>query len=103
MSSSCFPPNTNDPRCVSSSVTMDPTFLPRPVWTGDGKFLQHPADPNTSVVVTRSIPAGTCFGPCVLQNTFYDTIAFIAQKSCDKRAKSYVFRVSCTLWCSVKS
>lgn len=80
---------------------MDPTFLPRSVWTGDGKFLQHPADPNTSVVVTRSIPAGTCFGPCVLQNTFYDTIAFIAQKSCDKRAKSYVFRVSCTLLWSV--
>uniref|UniRef100_A0A3P8THH7 Zinc finger protein 488 n=1 Tax=Amphiprion percula TaxID=161767 RepID=A0A3P8THH7_AMPPE len=72
---------------------MDHTFLPRSIWTGDSKFLQHPADLYTSVVVTRSIPAGTCFGPCVLQNTFYDTIAFIAQKSCDKRAKSYVFRV----------
>ncbi|XP_070696622.1 zinc finger protein 488 [Pempheris klunzingeri] len=72
---------------------MDHTFLPRSIWTGDSKFLQHPADLYTSVVVTRSIPAGTCFGPCVLQNTFYDTIAFIAQKSCDKTAKSYVFRV----------
>uniref|UniRef100_A0A3Q1FWY2 Zinc finger protein 488 n=1 Tax=Acanthochromis polyacanthus TaxID=80966 RepID=A0A3Q1FWY2_9TELE len=72
---------------------MDHTFLSRSIWTGDSKFLQHPADLYTSVVVTRSIPAGTCFGPCVLQNTFYDTIAFIAQKSCDKRAKSYVFRV----------
>nr|XP_046257360.1 PR domain zinc finger protein 8 isoform X1 [Scatophagus argus] len=72
---------------------MDHTFLPRSIWTGDSKFLQHPADLYTSVVVTRGIPAGTCFGPCVLQNTFYDTIAFIAQKSCDKRAKSYVFRV----------
>ncbi|KAK9541595.1 hypothetical protein VZT92_001627 [Zoarces viviparus] len=75
------------------SLTMDHTFLPRSIWTGDSKFLQHPADLYTSVLVTRSIPAGTCFGPCVLQNTFYETIAFIAQKSCDKRAKSYVFRV----------
>lgn len=74
---------------------MDHTFLPRSVWSGDSKFLHHPADLYTSVVVTRGIPAGTCFGPCVLQNTFYDTIAFIAQKSCDKTAKSYVFRVSC--------
>uniref|UniRef100_A0A3Q1GCI6 Zinc finger protein 488 n=1 Tax=Acanthochromis polyacanthus TaxID=80966 RepID=A0A3Q1GCI6_9TELE len=78
---------------MSGGLTMDHTFLSRSIWTGDSKFLQHPADLYTSVVVTRSIPAGTCFGPCVLQNTFYDTIAFIAQKSCDKRAKSYVFRV----------
>ncbi|XP_063731378.1 zinc finger protein 488 [Eleginops maclovinus] len=78
---------------MTSGLMMDHTFLPRSIWTGDSKFLQHPADLYTSVVVTRSIPAGTCFGPCVLQNTFYDTIAFIAQKSCDKRAKSYMFRV----------
>uniref|UniRef100_A0A667YZZ5 Zinc finger protein 488 n=1 Tax=Myripristis murdjan TaxID=586833 RepID=A0A667YZZ5_9TELE len=72
---------------------MDHTLLPRSIWTSDSKFLQHPADLYTSVIVTRSIPRGTSFGPCVLQNTFYDTIAFIAQKSCDKRTKSYVFRV----------
>ncbi|XP_068597858.1 zinc finger protein 488 [Brachionichthys hirsutus] len=72
---------------------MDQTFLPRSIWIGDSKFLQHPADIFTSLVVTRRIPAGTCFGPCALQNAFYDTIAFIAQKSCDKRAKSHVFRV----------
>ncbi|XP_034536983.1 PR domain zinc finger protein 8 [Notolabrus celidotus] len=78
---------------MSGSLMMDHSFLPRSIWTSDSKFLQPPADLYTSVVVTRSIPAGTCFGPCVLQNTFYDTIAFIAQKSCDKRSKSYVFRV----------
>ncbi|XP_047190845.1 PR domain zinc finger protein 8 isoform X2 [Scophthalmus maximus] len=78
---------------MSGGLTMDHPFLPRSMWTGDSKFLQHPADLYSSVVVTRSIPAGTCFGPCVLQNTFYDTIAFIAQKSSDRRAKSYVFRV----------
>ncbi|KAF3708265.1 Zinc finger protein 488 [Channa argus] len=78
---------------MSGGLTMDHTFLPRSIWTGDSKFLQHPADLYSSVIVTRSIPAGTCFGPCVLQNTFYDTIAFIAQKCGDNRAKSYVFRV----------
>lgn len=73
---------------------MDQPFPPRSAWTGDAKFLQHPADLYTSVVVTRGVPAGTCFGPCVLQHTFYDTIAFVAQKCYDKRAKSCVFRVS---------
>nr|XP_019948128.1 PREDICTED: PR domain zinc finger protein 8-like isoform X2 [Paralichthys olivaceus] len=78
---------------MSAGLTMDHSFLPRSIWTSDSKFLQHPADLYSSVIVTRSIPAGTCFGPCVLQNTFYDTIAFIAQKSFDRRAKPYVFRV----------
>nr|XP_015799762.2 PR domain zinc finger protein 8 [Nothobranchius furzeri] len=77
---------------MSHSLTMDHSLLPRSIWTGDSKFLQHP-DLSTSVVVTRSIPAGTCFGPCLLQNTFYDTIAFIAQKCCDKTVKSCLFRV----------
>lgn len=85
------------------SLTMDHTFLPRSFWAGDNKFLQHPADLCTSVLVTRSVPAGACFGPCALQNTFYDTIAFIAQKSSDRRTKCCVFRVSltilgCTRW-----
>ncbi|KAK5616044.1 hypothetical protein CRENBAI_018267 [Crenichthys baileyi] len=72
---------------------MDHALLTRSIWSSDAKFLQHPTDLNTSVVVTRCIPAGTCFGPCVLQNTFYETIAFIAQKCNDKTAKSCVFRV----------
>lgn len=80
---------------------MDHTFLPRSFWAGDNKFLQHPADLCTSVVVTRSVPTGACFGPCALQNTFYDTIAFIAQKSSDRRAKCYVFRVSFTMYLMV--
>lgn len=68
-------------------------MVSRCVWAGEGKSIQHPSDVHTSVVVTRSIPAGICFGPCVLQSTFYDTIAFIAQKCTDKRNKGYVFRV----------
>ncbi|XP_052006414.1 PR domain zinc finger protein 8-like [Xyrauchen texanus] len=64
------------------------------LWTYDSKFLHHNiADFFTSVQVTQDIPAGTSFGPCVLHNTFYDPIAFIALKSFDKRNKSYVFRV----------
>ncbi|XP_061913599.1 PR domain zinc finger protein 8 isoform X1 [Entelurus aequoreus] len=76
-----------------SSLTMDYGFLPRSMWSVDSKTVQHPAELHTSVVVTRSIPAGTCFGPCFLQNTFYDTIAFIAQKASDRRGKSCVFSV----------
>ncbi|XP_061645538.1 PR domain zinc finger protein 8 isoform X1 [Phyllopteryx taeniolatus] len=74
-------------------LTMDHAFVARSMWPVDGKFVQHPTELHTSVVVTRSIPAGTSFGPCVLQHTFYDTIAFIAQKSTDRRSKSCVFRV----------
>ncbi|XP_016323179.1 PR domain zinc finger protein 8-like [Sinocyclocheilus anshuiensis] len=73
---------------------MEQSIFPRSLWTNDSKFLHHHvADFFTSVQVTQDIPAGTSFGPCVLHNTFYDTIAFIALKSSDKRNKSYVFRV----------
>ncbi|KAA0718065.1 Zinc finger protein 8 [Triplophysa tibetana] len=73
---------------------MEHHFIPRSLWTNDSKFLHHHvADFFSSVQVTQDVPAGTSFGPCVLHNTFYDTIAFIALKSCDKRNKSYIFRV----------
>lgn len=69
--------------------------MPRSLWTNDSKFLHHHVpDFFTSVQVTQDIPAGVSFGPCVLHNTFYDTIAFIALKSFDRGGKSYVFRVS---------
>uniref|UniRef100_A0A4W4DWJ8 PR domain containing 8 n=1 Tax=Electrophorus electricus TaxID=8005 RepID=A0A4W4DWJ8_ELEEL len=73
---------------------MEQSFMPRSLWTNDSKFLHHHVpDFFTSVQVTQDIAAGTSFGPCVLHNTFYDTIAFIALKSFDKKEKSYVFRV----------
>ncbi|KAG7462493.1 hypothetical protein MATL_G00185440 [Megalops atlanticus] len=79
---------------TSNRLNMELSFLPRSLWANDSKLLQHHVtDLFTSVHVTRDLPAGESFGPCVLQNTFYDTIAFIALKSCDKRNKSYVFRV----------
>lgn len=68
--------------------------MPRALCTNDSKFLHHHVpDFFTSVQVTQDIPAGVSFGPCVLHNTFYDTIAFIALKSFDRGRKSYVFRV----------
>ncbi|XP_007249614.2 PR domain zinc finger protein 8 [Astyanax mexicanus] len=73
---------------------MEHTLTPRSLWTNDSKFLHHHStDLFTSVQVTQDIPPGATFGPCLLHNTFYDTIAFIALKSFDKREKSYVFRV----------
>ncbi len=84
---------------------MEHSIIPRSLWTNDSKFLHHHVtDFSTNVQVTQDMPAGTSFGPCVLHNTFYDTIAFIALKSFEKRNKSYVFQVSkmldldCRIW-----
>lgn len=78
---------------MSTSVSMELALVPRCTWAGESKPMQHPPDLHTSVAVTRSIPVGTCFGPCVLQGTFYDTIAFIAEKTSDNHNKTYVFKV----------
>ncbi|XP_077586434.1 zinc finger protein 488 [Stigmatopora nigra] len=98
------PGRTSYPTTMSSSLRADHAFLPRSMWPGDGKFLQHPTEHPTelptSVVVTRSIPAGTSFGPCVFQHTFYDTVAFIAQKSSDRRPKCCAFRVDPEAMCN---
>lgn len=72
---------------------MEPALVPRCAWAGESKPMQHPSDIHTSVAVTRTIPSGTCFGPCLLQGTFYDTISFIAEKTRDNQNKAYVFRV----------
>ncbi|XP_067871680.1 PR domain zinc finger protein 8b [Heterodontus francisci] len=48
----------------------------------------------TSVYTTCDIPENAIFGPCVLSHTsLYDSIAFIALKSADKRTVPYIFRV----------
>ncbi|XP_072347851.1 zinc finger protein 488 [Scyliorhinus torazame] len=67
------------------------------LWAGDNKFLHHHfTDILTSVHITREIPEDAIFGPCILQNAFYDTIAFIALKSSDRKSVPYVFRVDAT-------
>ncbi|XP_051897555.1 PR domain zinc finger protein 8 [Pristis pectinata] len=76
---------------------MELTPFSKGLWTGDNKFLHHHfTDILTSVHITREIPEDAVFGPCILQNTFYDTIAFIALKSSDRRSVPYVFRVDAT-------
>ncbi|XP_076005603.1 PR domain zinc finger protein 8b [Genypterus blacodes] len=65
------------------------------VWDGDAKAVQQClTDIFTSVYTTCDIPENAIFGPCVLSHTsLYDSIAFIALKSTDKRTAPYIFRV----------
>ncbi|XP_030645481.1 PR domain zinc finger protein 8b [Chanos chanos] len=65
------------------------------VWDGDAKAMQQClTDIFTSVYTTCDIPENAIFGPCVLSHTsLYDSIAFIALKSTDKRTAPYIFRV----------
>ncbi|XP_064418763.1 zinc finger protein 488 isoform X1 [Latimeria chalumnae] len=73
---------------------MELTSLSKTLWANDSKLLHHHfTDVFTTVHTTRDILEGSIFGPCILQNTFYDTIAFIALKCTEKRSNPYVFRV----------
>ncbi|CDQ87867.1 unnamed protein product [Oncorhynchus mykiss] len=65
------------------------------VWDGDAKAVQQClTDIFTSVYTTCDIPENAIFGPCVLSHTsLYDSIAFVALKSTDKRTAPYIFRV----------
>ncbi|XP_031452462.1 PR domain zinc finger protein 8 [Phasianus colchicus] len=68
---------------------------PRGPWDGEAKAVQQClTDIFTSVYTTCDIPENAIFGPCVLSHTsLYDSIAFIALKSTDKRTVPYIFRV----------
>ncbi|KAG8454420.1 hypothetical protein GDO86_000879 [Hymenochirus boettgeri] len=74
---------------------MEDTGLQKPIWEGDAKAVhQCLTDIFTSVYTTCDIPENAIFGPCVLSHTsLYDSIAFIALKSTDKRTVPYIFRV----------
>lgn len=63
---------------------------------GSAKAVQQClTDIFTSVYTTCDIPENAIFGPCVLSHTsLFDSIAFIALKSTDKRTAPYIFRVS---------
>ncbi|XP_023678840.1 PR domain zinc finger protein 8-like [Paramormyrops kingsleyae] len=62
---------------------------------GSAKAVQQClTDIFTSVYTTCDIPENAIFGPCVLSHTsLFDSIAFIALKSTDKRTAPYIFRV----------
>ncbi|XP_064164667.1 PR domain zinc finger protein 8-like [Anguilla rostrata] len=70
-------------------------------WGADAKAMQQClTDIFTSVYTTCDIPENAIFGPCVLSHTsLYDSIAFIALKSTDKRTAPYIFRVDTSAGC----
>uniref|UniRef100_A0A8C6EEM0 PR domain zinc finger protein 8 n=1 Tax=Moschus moschiferus TaxID=68415 RepID=A0A8C6EEM0_MOSMO len=74
---------------------MEDPGIQRGIWEGDAKAVQQClTDIFTSVYTTCDIPENAIFGPCVLSHTsLYDSIAFIALKSTDKRTVPYIFRV----------
>uniref|UniRef100_A0A8D2KYE5 PR domain zinc finger protein 8 n=1 Tax=Varanus komodoensis TaxID=61221 RepID=A0A8D2KYE5_VARKO len=74
---------------------MEDPGVHRGLWDGDAKAVQQClTDIFTSVYTTCDIPENAIFGPCVLSHTsLYDSIAFIALKSTDKRTVPYIFRV----------
>ncbi|NXK89298.1 ZN488 protein, partial [Formicarius rufipectus] len=71
--------------------------LPKFFWTSDNKLLHHHfPDVLATVHTTQDIPEEVVFGPCMLQNTLLDTVAFIALKCSDRRNIHYVFKVDVT-------
>uniref|UniRef100_A0A8D2PM66 PR domain zinc finger protein 8 n=1 Tax=Zosterops lateralis melanops TaxID=1220523 RepID=A0A8D2PM66_ZOSLA len=76
---------------------MELTSLPKFLWTSDNKLLHHHfPDILATVHTTQDIPKEVVFGPCMLQNTLLDTVAFIALKCSDRRNIHYVFKVDVT-------
>ncbi|XP_074855999.1 zinc finger protein 488 isoform X2 [Carettochelys insculpta] len=76
---------------------MELTSLPKLLWTSDNKLLHHHfPDVFATVHTTQDIPEEASFGPCVLQKTLQDTIAFIALKCSERRNIHYVFKVDVT-------
>ncbi|TFK03285.1 myosin light chain kinase, smooth muscle-like [Platysternon megacephalum] len=74
---------------------MELTSLPKLLWTSDNKLLHHHfPDVFATVHTTQDIPEEASFGPCMLQNTLLDTVAFIALKCSERRNIHYVFKVS---------
>ncbi|KAM8866799.1 PR domain zinc finger protein 8b [Synchiropus picturatus] len=74
---------------------MEESSSQKVLWDGDSKVVQQClTDIFTSVFTTCDIPENAIFGPCVLSHTsLFDSIAFIALKSSDKRTAPYIFRV----------
>lgn len=92
----CFPlAGPLDASAPSPQGEMEESSSQKLVWDGDAKAVQQClTDIFTSVFTTCDVPENAIFGPCVLSHTsLYDSIAFIALKSTDKRTAPYIFRV----------
>ncbi|KAJ8380487.1 hypothetical protein SKAU_G00012650 [Synaphobranchus kaupii] len=87
--------NVVDYIAYNRKPTMEESSSQKLVWDGDAKAVQQClTDIFTSVYTTCDIPENAIFGPCVLSHTsLYDSIAFVALKSTDKRTAPYIFRV----------
>ncbi|CAM4591625.1 unnamed protein product [Caretta caretta] len=78
-------------------LRMELTSWPKLLWTSDNKLLHHHfPDVFATVHTTQDIPEEASFGPCMLQNTLLDTVAFIALKCSERRNIHYVFKVDVT-------
>ncbi|GCB69483.1 hypothetical protein scyTo_0012433 [Scyliorhinus torazame] len=79
-----------------SASTMEDPNIHKVFWESDASRAVQQCLTNifTSVYTTCDIPENAIFGPCILSHTsLYDSIAFIALKSADKRTVPYIFRV----------
>ncbi|XP_060096767.1 PR domain zinc finger protein 8-like [Heteronotia binoei] len=76
---------------------MELPLLPKSFWSSDNKFL-HPPFPDALVTVhtTQEIAKETILGPCQLQDTKLDTVAFIALKCSERRNIQYIVKVDVT-------
>ncbi|KAM9281997.1 zinc finger protein 488 [Cariama cristata] len=84
-------------KLIGQRFMMELTSLPKFLWTSDNKLLYHHfPDILATVHTTQDIPEEVVFGPCMLQNTLLDTVAFIALKCSDRRNIHYVFKVDVT-------
>ncbi|KAJ8285322.1 hypothetical protein GJAV_G00025530 [Gymnothorax javanicus] len=91
----CHRWNVVDYIVLNRKPKMEESSSQKLVWDGDAKAVQQClTDIFTSVYTTCDIPENAIFGPCVLSHTsLYDSIAFVALKSTDKRTAPYIFRV----------
>ncbi|XP_069782831.1 PR domain zinc finger protein 8b isoform X2 [Narcine bancroftii] len=81
---------------ADQASTMEESNAFKGLWESDASRAVHQCltDIFTSVYTTCDIPENALFGPCVLSHTsLYDSIAFIALKSTDKRTVPYILRV----------
>lgn len=75
-------------------LAMELTVFPKGFRTNDNKLTHHHfPDVLATVYTTQEIPKETVLGPCLLQDTQLDTVAFIALKCSERRNIHYTIKV----------
>uniref|UniRef100_A0ACB8F7T7 Uncharacterized protein n=1 Tax=Sphaerodactylus townsendi TaxID=933632 RepID=A0ACB8F7T7_9SAUR len=73
---------------------MELPLLPKGFWASDSKLLHYPfPDALVTVHTTQEIAKEIVLGPCLLQDTKLDTVAFIALKCLERRNIHYIVKV----------